>query len=115
MSSRARRCAAPVWPGEPAPCPTGRRMDAARCPRPLSGYIGIRRRDLDALSLSLFDGGVRLALVRVVLVAQTHVAERHRYRPVLHLPDVAELMDDQILGRLGDPHEDRPMQGVAVE
>src|SRR4051812_37069208 len=47
-----------------------------------------------SLEAGLIDRGAGLPLVRVVLVAQTEVAERHRERAVLHLPDVAQLVHD---------------------
>ena len=47
------------------------------------------------------DRGAGLALVRVVRVAGAQVAERHRHRAVLHLPDVAELVDDEVVGGSG--------------
>ena len=34
---------------------------------------------------------------------------------VLHLPDVAELVDDEVFGRIGVAHQDRPVQREAVE
>jgi hypothetical protein len=45
------------------------------------------------------------------------VRERHRERAVLHLPDVAELVDDQVVAGLRDglAEEDGVPRGVAVE
>src|SRR5689334_2064295 len=56
-----------------------------------------------------------LELVRVLLVAAVEVRERHRDRVMLHLPDVAELVRDQIVAGLGPAHEDDEVRRVAVE
>src|SRR5581483_6346579 len=61
--------------------------------------------------------GAGLLLVAVPAVPMAEVGERHRERPVLHLPDVAELVAEEVVGRLLErrPQEDRVPGGVAVE
>ena len=58
-----------------------------------------------------------LALVRVVLVAEEDVGERHPERPVLHLPHMAELVRNERAVAEVRPRakQDRPVRGVAVE
>ena len=60
----------------------------------------------------------RLDLVRVVAVPLPQVGQRHRDRVVLHLPHVAELVDDQVVGDLAQrplQQDQRRPQRVAVE
>src|SRR5262245_29654509 len=66
-------------------------------------------------SASEVDGCPRLPLIRVIPVSRQEIAERHDERPVLHLPDVAELVHDEILRQVRAAQKDRPMHGVAVE
>src|SRR3954470_16624279 len=73
------------------------------------------RSSLDAAGL--LDRAPRLHLVRVLRVAADEVGERHRERPVLHLPDVAELVREQVVVAGLEPaaEQDRPVRAVAVE
>src|SRR3954468_8091402 len=53
------------------------------------------------------DGTPGLLLVPVPVVAAPEVGERHGERPVLHLPDMAELVADQVVAR--------PFDGLAEQ
>jgi hypothetical protein len=57
-----------------------------------------------------------LQLVRVLRIA-AEVGQRHSERPVLHLPDVAELVCDEVVARPLErlPEHDRVPGGVTVE
>ena len=60
----------------------------------------------------------RLGLVRVPPVAAEEVREGHGERPMLHLPDVAQLVCDEVVLLVADqrpPEEDRQVGRVAVE
>src|SRR5688500_18235407 len=63
------------------------------------------------------DRAARLELVAVLAVAAAHVGQPHPQAAVLLLPDVAELVADQVVGDLGEraPEEDLLARLVAVE
>jgi hypothetical protein len=61
------------------------------------------------------DRPLRLFLVPVSRIAGAEVRERHRDWVVLHLPDVTELMAEEILVAVRLAKEDRVPGGVAVE
>src|SRR5262245_16042155 len=72
---------------------------------------------LRCLCSARFDRPPGLDLERVPRVSVAEVRERHRNRMVLELPDVAELVRHEVLGRLRQrlPEEDHVPRGVAVE
>src|ERR671922_205113 len=61
-----------------------------------AGRTGACAIDL-SLAAARRQTGARRELVRVVRVSEQEVGERHSQRAVLHLPDVAELVDDEIV------------------
>ena len=69
--------------------------DGRACRRRSVRQPGRARRRAERVAL---DGGARLPLVLVRGVARAEVAQRHPERPVLHLPDVAELVGDEVVG-----------------
>src|SRR5437763_16772562 len=56
-------------------------------------------------------------LVRIARVAVAKVGDRHRQRPVLELPHVAELVRDQVAVRVVEraAEQAQPPRGIAVE
>src|SRR3954451_4679473 len=64
-------------------------------------FAVFRRRDVagDLARHGVGDGTPGLLLVPVPVVAAPEVGERHGDRPVLHLPDMAELVADQVVAR----------------
>src|SRR5579864_1889643 len=58
-----------------------------------------------------------LRLVRVLRIAAQEIGQRHPQRAVLHLPDVAELVRDELLvgEQPAGAEQDRLPRGVAVE
>jgi hypothetical protein len=69
------------------------------------------------MSLTLsrqLDGAAGLKLVGIAPVAGRQVRPDDVHGAVLHLPDVAELVRDQVVGGLRAPDEDRPHERVAV-
>ena len=75
------------------------------------------RAERHTLSVSARCGHRRAGfdLVRVRAIAVPEVAERHPKRPVLLLPDVTELVRDQVVRRHAPAQQDRPDQAIAVE
>ena len=65
----------------------------------------------------LLDSAPGLLLVRVPRIAVDEVGERHRERTVLELPDVAELVSQEIVAGLlhRAPEQDHSPGRVAVE
>ena len=62
------------------------------------------------------DRAAGLELVRIARVA-AEVGQRHPQRPVLHLPDMAELVGDEVVARALErlAEDDRVPGGVTVE
>src|SRR2546430_17447228 len=56
-----------------------------------------------------------LGLVRVALVAEQDVGERHPHGVVLQLPHMAELVHEQVLVSALRPEQDRAVERVTVE
>ena len=67
-----------------------------------------------AASPGQVDRSPRLGLVRVVAVARRQVRPDDVRRAVLHLPHVAELVRDEVVGRVRAAQQDRPHERVAV-
>jgi predicted DNA-binding protein (UPF0251 family) len=65
-------------------------------------------------SASEVDRAPSLGLVRVVAVPGRQVRPQDVAGAVLHLPDVAQLVRDEVVGRVGAAKEDRPDERVAV-
>ena len=65
----------------------------------------------------LLDSAPGLLLVRVPRIAVDEVGERHRERPVLQLPDMAELVRQEVVARLLHRllEQDQPPGRIAVE
>src|SRR5579862_1541127 len=92
------RVLAPPSAAPPRPSVTA----AARTPTPARRAIA-HTTGQGAKELRLRRRLTRFALVRVRGVARPHIREGHRDRPVLHLPDVAELVaDEAVVGEIQD-------------
>src|SRR6185312_12395448 len=61
------------------------------------------------------DGRAGLPFVGVRLVSRAEIAQRHSERTMLHLPYMAQLVREEVVGRPWVTEEDDPMEGVAVE
>lgn len=89
----------PIPPArEPAPAPP-ERAPAATPARPSAGEV---------------DRPPSLPLVRVPPVPSPEVGEDHVDGPVLDLPEVAQLVREQVVGSVLPPHEDRPEERIPV-
>src|SRR5687768_2933896 len=60
------------------------------------------------------DSLSRLELVRIPPVARRQMLEGGVPRVVLHLPEMAELVREEILSRVRAPEQDRPPERIAV-
>src|SRR5712691_10492542 len=111
LASEAARSSSATWSTEPMRGSRG--SSGSSKPRGRAGASAIR----SVYAARGLDRGARLGLVRVPLVADKEVRERHAERAVLELPDVAQLVDDQVLvlRPRRTPEQDRPVERVAVE
>ena len=98
-----------------------RRRRSTRCGRPVRQPGSARRgvtRDVSRDGLreaGRRDGRAGLPFVGVRVVSRAEIAQRHPERAMLHLPDVAQLVREEVVGRRRVTEKDDPMERVAVE
>jgi hypothetical protein len=90
------------------------RADASAEPSPPPPVPGTPPADPATASAGQVDRAPGLRLVRVVAVPRRQIRPDDVRRTVLHLPDVAELVRDEVVGRVAPPEQDRPDEHVAV-
>jgi hypothetical protein len=111
--------AAPGTQAVTAPPPARRAPPAAKpAPVPRPRVPGPPARPAepapDRPSAGQVDGPARLPLVGVPAVPGGEVGGDHAEGPVLHLPDVAELVRDEVVGSVLPPEQDRPPERIPV-